>query len=192
MNQSACFRSRMWWKRKRKAQFLVFRCESDIQTRSSTVYTYKLQSVSDSLWSMRLGQSPPACAPACGTQKETLVRAFHCAPLWQYYVWERRTLICPLWRKEHFSDIFSPLELYNWSGVPPHPPHSLQPFLPPATLWLSLLPPQMRDTSCTILQQDGGSKRARKTWVWVLGDQVIVFYSWKVENFINFKLNFHQ
>lgn len=149
-----------------------FLCSDVSQTfRHIVRYTDKLQSVSDSQWSMRPGLSPPPCAPACGTHKETLVRAFHCAPLWQYYVWERRTLICPLWRKEHFSGIFSPLELYNWSGVPPHPPHSLQPFLPPATLWLSLLPPQMRGTSCTILQQDGGSKRARKTWVWVWGDQ---------------------
>lgn len=28
--------------------------------------------------------------------KETLVRGSHCVPLWQYYVWARRTLICLL------------------------------------------------------------------------------------------------
>lgn len=117
MNHSACNGSQMWWKRREKAQFLVFQCVSDIQIHCS-IY---IQTVSDSPWSMRPGQIPPACSPTCGTHKETLVKAFHCAPLWQYYVWERRTLICPLWRKEHFSDIFSPLELYNWSGVPPIP-----------------------------------------------------------------------
>lgn len=161
-------------------------CSSDETFRHTVLYKYKLWSVSDSPWSMRPGQNPPARSPACGTHKETLVRAFHCTPLWQYYVWERRTLICPLWRKEHFSDIFSPLELYNWSGVPPIP---LIPFSP-----CCHQPP----SDCLCYLPKWGTPRApyysRMVVVrghvnlefgyWVM--RVCVFYLWKVEHFINF------
>lgn len=66
-------------------------------------------------------------------QKKTLVRGSYCAPLWQYYVWAR-TLICLLWRRVHFSAIFSPLELELKQSPPPS-----QSF-PPPTHCLCLLP----------------------------------------------------
>lgn len=66
--------------------------------------------------------------------KETLVRVSYCAPLWQYYVWARRTLICLLWREVHFSAIFSPLELeWEWTPAPPPLLLSSSPSILPAT-----------------------------------------------------------
>lgn len=62
--------------------------------------------------------------------KETLVRGSYCAPLWQYYVWARRTLICLLWREVHFSAIFSPLELeLEWSPPPSILPATTHPLI---------------------------------------------------------------
>lgn len=138
---------------------------------------------SDIPWSMGLQQCPPACSPACcnGTDKETLVRGFHCAPLWQYYVLERRTLICPIWRKEHFSNIFSPLELYNWSEAPP-----ILPALPATShpLIVSAASPNEGHLMHHLHWGDG-SKGAHKTWVWVMVDESSsVFLKTENKNFL--------